>query len=166
MNIGIFGAGIAGLMSAIALRERGHKCRIYERSRQAQDAGMGFILLPEGIECLRTFGVHLTGTSSGVLLDRYCCRDAVGEVLHEEAMPAGARSIRRRDLTAAMMRALPVDEILTFDTELDGLEVDASGYVSSARLSSGPYIAADLYIAADGANSRARQMMFPHWPAS
>ncbi len=122
MNIGIFGAGIAGLMSAIALRAQGHCCHIYERSRQAQDAGMGFILMPEGIDCLQSFGVHLTGASGGVPLDRYCCRDAAGEILYEETMPAGARSIRRRDLTAAMMRALPVDDILIFD-ELDGLSL-------------------------------------------
>lgn len=164
MNIGIFGAGIAGLMSAIALRARGHRCRIYERSRQAQDAGMGFILLSEGINCLQSFGVHLTGASGGVPLHRYCCRDAAGEILHEEPMPRGARSIRRRDLTAAMMRALPVDDILEFDAELDGLEVDAAGHVASARLSSGRHIEADLYIAADGTKSRARQIMFPGWP--
>ncbi len=164
MNIGIFGAGIAGLMSAIALRTQGHSCRIYERSREAQDAGMGFILLPEGIEYLRSFGMDLTGASSGVPLESYCCRDASGEILREEAMPAGARSIRRRDLTAAMMRALSVFDIVTFDAELDGLEVDAAGRVASARLSSGKHVEADLYIAADGTKSRARQIMFPDWP--
>jgi len=34
MEIAIFGAGIAGLMSAITLRAQGHRCQIYERMRQ------------------------------------------------------------------------------------------------------------------------------------
>ncbi len=126
---------------------------------------MGFILLPEGIECLRSFGVNLTGALGGVPLERYYGRDADGVIMHEEAMPAGARCIRRCDLVAAMMGALPVDDILIFD-ELDGLEVDVSGHVASARLGSGRHIEADLYIAADGAQSRARQIMFPDWPTS
>ncbi len=166
MDSVIFGAGIAGLMSAITLRAQGHRCRIYERSRHAHDAGMGFILMPEGIDRLQSFGVHLTGALGGVPLDRYCCRDAAGQILHEETMPAGARSIRRRDLIAAMMRALPADDTLIFDAELDDLEFDETGQVRSARLSSGLRIEADLYVAADGIKSRARQAMFPGWPAA
>jgi len=46
MEIAIFGAGIAGLMSAITLRVQGHRCRIYERMRQGNETGMGFILMP------------------------------------------------------------------------------------------------------------------------
>ena len=48
MDITVFGAGIAGLMTGIALRAQGHRCHIYERMRKDQDTGMGFILLPEG----------------------------------------------------------------------------------------------------------------------
>ena len=41
MDIAIFGAGIAGLMTAVALRAQGHRCRTYERMRQCQEhAGM------------------------------------------------------------------------------------------------------------------------------
>src|SRR5215469_11984338 len=98
MNVAIFGAGIAGLMSAITLRAQGHRCHVYERSRQAQDAGMGFILVPEGIACLESFGVELKGTLSGTGLEAYSCRDTSGEIIFEQAMPKGSRAIRRRDL--------------------------------------------------------------------
>ena len=50
MDIAIFGAGVAGLMTAIALRAQGHRCHIYERMRQGHETGMGFILMPEGID--------------------------------------------------------------------------------------------------------------------
>lgn len=169
MEVAVFGAGIAGLMSAITLRARGHKCSVYERSRSAQDAGMGFILVPEGIACLERFGAHLTGAHSGRLLTRYLCRDSSGEILLEHPLPEGTRGIRRRDLTAALMRAFGEDGSVIFGLELDELEFDGHARVVSARMrsSSGEsQIAADLFVGAEGVNSRARQVLFPDWPTT
>jgi len=45
MDVAIFGAGVAGLMTAIAMRAKGHRCRVYERHRRSHEAGMGFILV-------------------------------------------------------------------------------------------------------------------------
>jgi 2-polyprenyl-6-methoxyphenol hydroxylase-like FAD-dependent oxidoreductase len=167
MDIAIFGAGIAGLMSAITLRAQGHRCRVYERSRQAHDAGMGFILLPEGIACLQSFGVRLTGASSGTTLERYVCRDSTGQIVCEQAMPSGTRGIRRRDLTTALMRALGDDGVVY--AELDAFAFDRNFHVSAAWLRSGgenQRITADLFIGAEGVNSRARNAMFPDWPTT
>ncbi len=166
MEIAIFGAGIAGLMTAITLHSQGHRCRIYERLRQSHEAGMGFILMPEGIACLERFGVHLTGTLRGAPLHGYCCRNEDGEILHEEAMPTGARGFRRRDLIAALVQALPKNDAVIFDAELDRFSFDKTGRVMEARLTSSEGIQADLYVAADGHRSKARQALFPDWPES
>jgi 2-polyprenyl-6-methoxyphenol hydroxylase-like FAD-dependent oxidoreductase len=164
MEIAVFGAGAAGLMTAIALNARGHRCRIYERSRQSHEAGMGFILMPEGLELMRSYGVHL----SAVPLHTYRCRNSAGEILLEEAMPAGAGGARRRDLIAALLAALPA-ETITFGAELDGLEFDRGGRVTTARVALGvgvSSIQADLFVGADGIHSRARHALFPDWPAT
>jgi 2-polyprenyl-6-methoxyphenol hydroxylase-like FAD-dependent oxidoreductase len=163
VDAAIFGAGIAGLMAAITLRSSGHRSRIYERSRLNHESGMGFILVPECIEFLQSFGVAI----SGLPLERYCFRDAAGRILHEQTMPAGTRGIRRRDLMAALLCALPADEAPTFDAELNSLQLDAEGAVRKAHLRSGERtlsIQADLYVAADGIRSRGRQALFPGWP--
>src|SRR5581483_10723591 len=128
MEIAIFGAGIAGLMTALALRTEGYRCRIYERLRSGYESGMGFILMPEAIACLENFGVHPRGAS----LHRYCCRDEEGQILHEEPMPVGARAIKRRELTSALADALPQNDTLTFDAELSGFEFNEDGSVASA----------------------------------
>src|SRR5262245_48199515 len=168
MDIAIFGGGIAGLMCAITLRAHGQHCRVYERSSQAQEAGMGFILVPEGIACLQSFGVHLTGDVQGTLLNRYYCRDSAGEIVYEQALPGGTRGIRRRDLTNALMRALGDGEVVVL-ADLDELELDKDFQVTSAKLRQREgvrQITADLYIGAEGINSRARQAIFPDWPAT
>jgi salicylate hydroxylase len=169
MKIAVFGAGIAGLMTAITLRGRGHKCRVYERSRQAHDAGMGFILVPEGIARLESFGVQLTGEVSGTQLENYLCRNAAGRIVFEQAMPAGSRGIRRRDLTTALGRALGEDDTVVFGGELAKLEFCEDSRVTMAELKSSSgtsRIKADLYVGAEGVNSRARQAMFPDWPTT
>jgi len=163
VDTAIFGAGVAGLMAAITLRSAGHRSVIYERVHQRHDAGMGFIVVPECIERLQSFGVGITG----VPLKSYCSRDITGRILHEEPVPAGCRAIRRCDLIAALLRLLPTDETLTFDSELDGVQFDDQGLICDARIRSGERILsvrADLYVAADGVGSRGRQALFPGWP--
>jgi len=164
MNVAIFGAGIAGLASAITLQLRGHRCRIYERSRQAHQAGMGFIVMPEGVELLESFGVCLKDNLQRVWLDRYCHRNAAGEIAHEKAMPVST-CLRRCDLVAALLRASPASDCLVHGAELDHVEFEAGGSVASCVLASGARIEADLYVAADGTRSRAREALFPRWPA-
>jgi cysteine-S-conjugate beta-lyase len=165
MEIAIFGAGIAGLMSAITLRAKGHRCQIYERMRQGQETGMGFILMPDGIDCLQSFGVNLTGENSGAPLQRYFCRSSSGQILYEQPLPAGTRSIRRSQLIGALMKALPVDSTPRFDAELAALECDDTGSVAQARVNTGANVKADLYVSAEGIRSRARQTMYPGWPS-
>jgi aspartate/methionine/tyrosine aminotransferase/2-polyprenyl-6-methoxyphenol hydroxylase-like FAD-dependent oxidoreductase len=166
MNIAIFGAGVAGLTTGITLGEQGHCCRIYERAHLGHESGMGFILMPEGIDCLQSLGVKLRGEQSGAPLHRYCCRDSAGQVLYEQPLPAGARSMRRRDLIAALTQALPAGSTPVFDAELAGLDFDADGNVASARLNAGDAVQADLYISAEGIRSRARQALYPGWPST
>src|SRR6476469_168614 len=165
MEIAIFGAGIAGLMTAIALRAQGHQCRIFERMRQGHETGMGFILMPEGIDCLQSFGVKLTGDNSGAPLQRYLCRSSTGQILYEQPLPPGTRSIRRRQLIDALMGALPAGSTPLFDAELAGLDFDDAGNVTQARLNTGASVKADLYVSAEGIRSRARQALYPGWPA-
>jgi len=165
MEIAIFGAGIAGLMSAITLRAQGHRCRIYERMRQGHETGMGFILMPDGIECLQSFGVGLAGENGGAPLQRYFCRSSNGQILYEQPLPAGTRSIRRQQLIDALMR-VPAESTPLFDAELAALDFDDSGNVTQARLNTGATVKADLYVSAEGIRSHARHALFPGWHAT
>ena len=129
---------------------------------------MGFILVPEGIAALERFGVHLAGDVSGTPLNRYHCRDSAGRIVYEQAMPAGSRGIRRRDLTTALMRALDGGEAVVFG-DFEGMDLGEDFHVSAAHLrwqGSSTAVIADLYVGAEGVNSRARHAIFPDWPVT
>jgi 2-polyprenyl-6-methoxyphenol hydroxylase-like FAD-dependent oxidoreductase len=161
MDVAIFGAGIAGLVSAIAIRRAGHKVRIFERSRESRDAGMGFILVPEVRQQLEKLGIE----ASGVPLNQYHCRNEAGQVLYSEKILAGTGSVLRRDFVGALASALDAEAEIHFDEELTGFDFAAQGSVTAGRTGGGHTIQAGLYIAADGTRSRARRAMFPEWPA-
>lgn len=163
LDVAIFGAGIAGLITAITLQQSGHRCRIYERARSSQDTEMGFILVPQCIVWFAQFGIDI----GGVPLDLYRSRNSAGQVLYEQMMPPGSRAIRRSDLIHALMRSLPTPETIAFSSELVDLQFDYDGFVTAALLYSGERIFsvhADLYVAADGVGSCGRQALFPGWP--
>ena len=169
MEIAVMGAGIAGLMTAITLQGQGYNCRVYERSRHAQDAGMGFIVLPEGIRSLQRFGVRLNGESRGIPLKRHICRDAAGRTVLEQTMPLGTLGVRRRYLIGALMRALHECGNVVLDGELSRLEIGEDNRVLGAHLksSTGDFgVKADVFVGAEGINSRARQALFPGWPTA
>ncbi len=165
MDIVIFGAGIAGLMTAITLDADGHRCRIFERQPQLPETGMGFILTPDGINVLNQFHVPLDWSRSSMRLERYYHRDSRGAILGEEPMPRGAVGICRQDLMAALRAGIQGKAELNFGNAVRRIELDTRQYVRTVEMSSGAPVTADLYVGSDGVNSRARQALYPEWPS-
>ena len=58
MRVAIIGGGIAGLAFALALRQRGVECRVFESAREVKELGVGITLLPHGMRELTALGLE------------------------------------------------------------------------------------------------------------
>lgn len=161
MNIAIFGAGVAGLATAVALQAVGHRCRIYERRVRHLSSGMAFILMPDAMQSLRALGVR---TDKASPLRRYIHRDAGGHPTGRHVLPADVHCYQRSHLLDALCEALPGDALGMTQGGLSHFQFDDWGGVSRAWMANGASVVADLYVAADGSRSQTRAALFPQWP--
>ncbi|MEI2296543.1 FAD-dependent oxidoreductase [Ensifer sp. MJa1] len=76
LNIGIAGAGPAGLAVALMLSPRGHRVEILERFDEASPVGSGLMLQPTGLSVLSTLGLLQPMLALGSRIDRLYGADA------------------------------------------------------------------------------------------
>ncbi|MBO6716772.1 MAG: FAD-dependent monooxygenase [Rhizobiaceae bacterium] len=69
-EIGIVGAGPAGLAAALFLHRAGHKVTIYERFEEPKPLGSGLILQPTGLTVLDALGLRGQIEALGARIDR------------------------------------------------------------------------------------------------
>ncbi|WP_433672904.1 FAD-dependent monooxygenase [Nocardia sp. CA-136227] len=156
---GIVGGGVGGLATAIALRQAGWHVTVFEQAPEFGRAGAGIVLPVNGIAALDALGLgerireHQVPdrtaqiqTAAGRTLMSFRLSDAMGY--------PGMVLLARSDLIALLVDALPSECIHT------GVAVRAvreSGVVETDS-STAEF---DLVVAADGANSVARQQLWP-----
>lgn len=76
LNIGIAGAGPAGLAAALMLSRHGHRVEILERFGEASPVGSGLMLQPTGLTVLGALGLLQPMLSLGSRIDRLYGADA------------------------------------------------------------------------------------------
>lgn len=170
-SIAIIGAGIGGLTLAIALRRRGIRAAVYERSSELREVGAAVALSANGTRVLHGLGLG----------DRLAARSAVPtELIYRDwrggrrvaAFTAGddyaARfgapyyGVHRADLQAALADACGHDE-LHLDHRLVDVSAENRGY--ELRFANGTAAHADLVVGADGVHSTVRRWVADDEPA-
>ncbi len=176
MKIIISGAGVAGLSSAIALRQLGFEVEIYERHQARQDIGAGIVCWPNASFVLDQLGLlDAVAECSGqpIRMQRFSPQ---GEDLGaldikqlNHAMGYSSYSILRRDLmTILEQEALHLGAKIYYgqtvksisqvmaDSDEDGRAVPKNSQ-AQLELESGQTVQGDLILGADGRmNSLAR----------
>lgn len=168
----IIGGGIAGPVTAMALRRAGIDSVIYEARAPEGSAGGAFLTVAvNGLDALRAIEAHAAvleaGFSSGTIELRSGTGKRLGEVPIGGELPDGttALTMRRADLYRALLgeawdRGIPIEH----GKRLLGATVTPGGGVV-ARFEDGTEAAADLLIGADGIYSRTRRIIDPGAPA-
>ncbi|MFC3167765.1 bifunctional salicylyl-CoA 5-hydroxylase/oxidoreductase [Paracoccus fontiphilus] len=148
MKIAVLGGGPAGLYFAISmkLRDASHDITVYERNRPDDTFGWGVVLSDE---TMGNFGEN-DPVSEAMIRDSFAYWDDVKVVRGSESMTSGGHGFcgigRMKLLLLLQERARQLGVELVFQSDMD------AGAIEDLRASH------DLVVAADGLNSRTRQV--------
>ena len=163
-RVAIVGGGIAGLATALALRQRGVQATVYERAPELREVGAGIVLWPNGTRVLDGLGVLPAVSARSGRAESVHILSRSGRVLarmRTERPYAPSLCVRRPDLLAALAEAVGEDSI-RLGRELTRVE---QGRQSVAlEFADGSSAEADLMIAADGLRSRTRDLVLGETP--
>jgi 2-polyprenyl-6-methoxyphenol hydroxylase-like FAD-dependent oxidoreductase len=155
----IIGGGIAGLAAGITLRKAGWDIKVYERSAGFTEVGLGFIILPNGLEALDTVGAGEYVRKHGTMINGAVIRTPDGTVVKDDVLD-NCLGIKRSTCVDSLRNLLP-GELVHTGEEFSHFEYDDQGNAVAAYFASGIKEEADIFVAADGASSMIRKLLFP-----
>lgn len=158
-RLNIIGGGIAGLASAIRLREAGVEATVFERAPVRSRKGLAFIIMSNGMRALDEMGLGDVVRASGRPIEHAMVRTPAGEVL--VGQPIGdAVCIQRSFVTDLLRNQLPHDAVLD-GMEFTGFDRASDGSVDAVRFANGATARGEIFVGADGVRSRVRAELYP-----
>ncbi len=159
-GIAIVGAGIGGIAAAVAMQRAGVRVTVYEKTTGLQEAGSGIMLWPNATRVLRELGVLEQVAAKGGPTTNFLVRSSSGRVLMDLALgdfDVPALGVRRADLLAALIAALPPEAIRLgydfdhFSERADGVKLHFKNFEAIEHAA---------IVGADGIRSQVRAQLF------
>ena len=169
VRINIVGAGIGGIVSALALRQFGFTPRLYEQAPALGDVGAGITLGPNAARVMIALGLEdALGEYNWMPRHAGILNGATGDALsvnergplYVEEFGAPFWHIHRADLLTVLTQALDAQPGVHFylDHALDTITTASTS--ATAHFRNGESVEADVWIAADGLKSTVRDALF------
>ncbi|MBV2151433.1 NAD(P)/FAD-dependent oxidoreductase [Kitasatospora sp. SUK 42] len=158
----VIGGGIAGPVTALALRGAGVEAEVFEAYGTSADGiGGTFMIAPNGLAALAAVGLAGEVDGIGQPIGRMVMEDGKGGVLAE--IPVGGRAMRRAELYGVLQRRLREEGVpVRYGRRLVGVDEGPGGV--TARFADGGTADGDLLIGADGTRSVVRGLIDPAAP--
>ncbi|KAH9825732.1 salicylate hydroxylase [Teratosphaeria destructans] len=168
LEVGIVGAGIGGLMGAIAIAQAGAKVTVLEAASQLGEIGAGIQMTPNVARLLKKHGVDCTiGKDLTRFSDLYLRRQDGTPVGYtrisrvEEATGQPWWLVHRHHLHTGLVEVARRNGVnIIIDSRVTRLSQEATSRVSVAT-EAGKIYSFDLVIGADGVQSIVRRTLFP-----
>lgn len=175
MRVIIAGAGIGGLVTALALHEQGIDVQVYEAVQELAPLGVGINLLPHAGAVLHGLGALDEIRSLGVETAELCFFNRHGQLIWREprglaaGYPVPQVSVHRGRLQLTLLgivRARLGDDAVRTGHRLQSFTTGGGGALPTVELvdratDSIVSDSADLVIGADGIHSRVRATFYP-----
>ncbi len=169
-HIAIIGGGIGGLAAALALRQRGFDCSVYEQAPQLSEIGAGLNLSPNALKAFRMLGVEDEVITAGYQDEFQTTRNGqTGAIMAQQPRRAGVLekygasflTVHRADVQNILRNRLPA-EVLHLGKACTRVENTGSG--ARVTFADGSVIDAGIVIGADGIHSSVRDSLFGKQP--
>jgi salicylate hydroxylase len=165
----IAGAGIGGIVAALALLQRGFEVALYEQAAELRELGAGVQISPNGSRVLRELGLlSAMQAIASVPIAKEMRLFNTGEAWRVQDLGANAEArygssfwlVHRGDFHAVLVQALAerVPDAVRVGARCKGFEQTADGVVLS--LENGERVSGDALIGADGVHSNIRRRLF------
>jgi 2-polyprenyl-6-methoxyphenol hydroxylase-like FAD-dependent oxidoreductase len=163
MHVLIIGAGIGGLTTALALKQKGIDVDVYERSVELTDVGAGISLWPNALKALYQLGLRPALDALSFVSVDGAVRSADGIVL---SRTTSEQFILRLGLPVMVFHRAELLEVLAdaarsipihLDHECRDITDDAGGV--TVRFANGTRATGDVLIGADGVRSVVRERL-------
>ena len=165
LRVGIVGAGLGGLVAAIAARRAGFEATIYEQAGAFGEIGAGIQIGPNAVKVLRALGLEEGLARFGAMPENHVGRSwRSGRVLFKSAtrtaclerFGAAFYQVQRSDLHAHLRSVLPAGTIRLGKCCVGMTSVRDSVHLAFAD---GSEAEADVVVGADGIHSRIRDAL-------
>lgn len=160
-DVGIVGAGPAGLVLAHALSNRGLKVRVYERRAALEPVGAVIFLWPFGLSSLRAINSTLADKlrEAGTVVERLRVNHlSINMIGAEAAVGEPYLAVRYWDMVCAMLSGLP-DDAIVLDHRLQSFEHLDEGGVRLHFEGTAPSQAVRYLVDAGGIHSATRKQL-------
>jgi 2-polyprenyl-6-methoxyphenol hydroxylase-like FAD-dependent oxidoreductase len=158
----IIGGGIAGPVSAMALRRAGLEVTVFEAYERSSDGVGAFLTLaPNGLAALGQLGLYDVVHDLGMDSPRMRISNGKGKLLGDFGLPS--RTLKRSDLYSALRdEAVNRGVQIEYGKRLTDARAENEGV--TAVFGDGSTATGDLLVGADGLRSRTRTLIDPSAP--
>jgi salicylate hydroxylase len=159
LKITVVGAGLGGLVAAIAARRSNFEVQVFEQTRVFRDIGAGIQMGPNAVKTLRALELEDGLVRFGAMPRNHIGRNwRSGRTLFRSATHSACverfgvpfYQVQRSDLHTHLRNALP-DACIQVDRRFESMRQDKDVVV--ARFSDGTEVESDVLIGADGIHS-------------